>query len=407
MSREQPNEGGLFKVVESWNPRVNYCSSHLWFSSLTFDTIICLSLQPRRYRWGRLSWELFPLYPLSCLHNWRMSCLPRVHGKAKTLLGRQPRRVLGHLRLDMRNNDKLSLRQRLLANFHGQHFEHQRYPVGLHASSSSPFTKPQEDPAGASSLARSRWHSHQEHKNHVPWGPLIPAGCGEQRPASFPRRRGAMEEAGPLLVGSCLRHISSKGPLRSFRRFLSSADTPEPGHVVLSKERLDQLLLAEITEFALRPSRPLTLEQIAFLNETQQQPHQQPDQQQQTQSHDSNSSSSSSSTPNRHGMHKAAPDARHSRHHQIPSRMQPGSASCRAVLGPGEGVTGKSEVPLWGPTRGPLGTGANSFAEFLFHELPVRFASRVKQLESLPLFHTEPLIMQVFASFLPALSARS
>ncbi|XP_026194099.1 pyruvate dehydrogenase (acetyl-transferring) kinase, mitochondrial [Cyclospora cayetanensis] len=36
-----------------------------------------------------------------------------------------------------------------------------------------------------------------------------------------------------------------------------------------------------------------------------------------------------------------------------------------------------------------------SFSEFLYHELPVRFASRVKQLESLPLFHTEPLVMQV------------
>ncbi|KAL8272391.1 hypothetical protein Esti_003681 [Eimeria stiedai] len=321
-----------------------------------------------------------------------MVCLPRVQAESRTLMGRQHQQVLGHLRLSVCSSDKPRLHQGILANFLRQHLENQRHSSGLHASSSFPLSKPRVDPAGASSLARSRWHCYQEHKNHVPWGPLTPSGYGQQRPASFLRRRGGREEGGPLLAGSCLRHFNSRGPLRSFRRFLSSTDIPEPGHVVLSKERLDQLLLAEITEFALRPSRPLTLEQIAFLNETQQQPHHHPDQQQQTQSH---GSSSSSSTPSRQGTHKAVPDARHSRHHQIPSRMQAASASCRAVLGPGDDLTGKVEAPLWNPSRGPLGTGANSFAEFLFHELPVRFASRVKQLESLPLFHTEPLIMQV------------
>ncbi|KAL8435259.1 hypothetical protein ACSSS7_002605 [Eimeria intestinalis] len=330
-----------------------------------------------------------------------MARLPRVQAEARTLIGRQHQQfLLAHLRRLVCSSDKPSRPQGLLAHFWGQQFMHQQGPLGLHATSTFHLS----NHAGTSSLSRSRWHRYQEHRNHVPLGPLSAAGCGHPRAASFLRRRGGRDEGGPLLARSCLRHFSCRGPLKSFRRFLSSTDTPEPGHVVLSKERLDQLLLAEITEFALRPSRPLTLEQIAFLNETQQQPHQQPDQQQQAHSNTSNGSSSttssnngssSSSTRSRQGAHTVVPEGRHSRHHQVPSRMQPGSASCRAVLGPGEVLAAKAEIPLWGPSRGPLGTGANSFAEFLFHELPVRFASRVKQLETLPLFHTEPLIMQV------------
>eukprot|EP00922_Rhytidocystis_sp_ex-Travisia-forbesii_P005637 GHVS01008191.1.p1 GENE.GHVS01008191.1~~GHVS01008191.1.p1 ORF type:complete len:628 (-),score=144.66 GHVS01008191.1:111-1802(-) len=98
--------------------------------------------------------------------------------------------------------------------------------------------------------------------------------------------------ATPLL--SCSRRLSPSSS--------TSGDTKRgfAAHVVLSKARHDELLLAEITEFSLRPTRPLSLKRIL-------------------------------TNPN--------------------------------------------------PT------------EFLHKELPVRFASRIKQLESLPYFHRDAHIM--------------
>ncbi|CDJ58551.1 hypothetical protein, conserved [Eimeria maxima] len=243
-------------------------------------------------------------------------------------------------------------------------------------------------------------------------------------------------------------------------------DTPDREHVLLSKERLDQLLLAEITEFALRPSRPLTLEQIAFLNQSQQQQYQQQQQQLQQQQeeeeeeerheeerHDDEEqqqqhaeederrdSSSSSSAAAAASASAAAPapgtrspgtsgissNSRTSSSSSSSSRSCPTNASCRAVLAADElGKEGSYknkgtkrgpppfgyEPDLFSGPPGPLGPQGGhqggpqgapgaplqsiSFGEFLHHELPVRFASRVKQLEALPLFHTEPLVMHV------------
>ncbi|KAL8438808.1 hypothetical protein Efla_003845 [Eimeria flavescens] len=288
------------------------------------------------------------------------------------------------------------------------------------------------------------------------------ARCSSARPPGFAN--------GGHRYSTDLQVRTAGAPTQPQRRFTSAADSTDPGHVVLSKERLeeerrrwsvsvsslhdqlnytfcslreeaeeeaakeegaaeeeeartprrtvcvcaaDQLLLAEITEFALRPSRPLTLEQIAFLNETQQEQHRQQCQQQasdsshagsssSSSSHTSSSSSDSSSTSSSSPQSAVAAGGAQTGDRLLsragergPCNVQRSSPACGSVLGGGDLLAAGEAPPLWGPSRGPLGTGANSFAEFLYHELPVRFASRVKQLESLPLFHTEPLIMQV------------
>lgn len=162
----------------------------------------------------------------------------------------------------------------------------------------------------------------------------------------------------------------------------------------------DQLLLAEITEFALRPSRPLTLEQIAFLNKPK---NQQQQQQENCDNKGNNNSSSSNITAIGSGAATVPPDA--APVHELPEGPSTAASSNAHHVLAVHNLTDARGAPLAEePLRdrlasaGPLGGAplqASSFAEFLYHELPVRFASRVKQLESLPLFHTEPLVMQV------------
>lgn len=215
------------------------------------------------------------------------------------------------------------------------------------------------------------------------WEP--PTGSSSQR---------RKEEGTSPLAKGCLHTTTLRGSAIAHRPF-SSAGAPDPGHVMLSKERLDQLLLAEITEFALRPSRPLTLEQIAFLN----QPHKQQSHQKQQYEKHRSARSDGNGIKGSQDVLAEGTQAPVGASMAASSPMRPASASCRAVLGT-ETLIDAGGTPSWVPLRATQGAedrlgDANSFAEFLYHELPVRFASRVKQLETLPFFHTDPLIMQV------------
>ncbi|KEP60093.1 UNVERIFIED_CONTAM: pyruvate dehydrogenase kinase, putative [Hammondia hammondi] len=124
--------------------------------------------------------------------------------------------------------------------------------------------------------------------------------------------------------------------------------------VVLSKERHDQLLMAEITEFAMRPCRPLTLQEIAYLKGPR--------------------------TPPRES---AAPS------------LEAAVASSEPMPLPSSSPSSSSSSSA--PSSSAF-TGAGdgySVELFLSVELPVRFASRIKQIEAVPLFHQEQLIIQV------------
>ncbi|PHJ17738.1 pyruvate dehydrogenase kinase [Cystoisospora suis] len=116
--------------------------------------------------------------------------------------------------------------------------------------------------------------------------------------------------------------------------------TPSSGgsQVILSKERHDQLLMAEITEFAMRSCRPLALHEIAYLKGP----------------YTAGSSQSTSSTP------------------LLPDHPDGCGDACAFSHGKEDSVE-----------------------QFLSVELPVRFASRIKQIEALPMFNEERLVLQV------------
>lgn len=96
--------------------------------------------------------------------------------------------------------------------------------------------------------------------------------------------------------------------------------------------------MAEITEFAMRSCRPLALHEIAYLKGP----------------YTAGSSKSASSAP------------------LLPDHPEGCRASCAFSHGKEDSVE-----------------------QFLSVELPVRFASRIKQIEALPLFSEERLVLQV------------
>ncbi|EPT24588.1 pyruvate dehydrogenase kinase, putative [Toxoplasma gondii ME49] len=191
-----------------------------------------------------------------------------------------------------------------------------------------------------------------------PPGPLPGSSLLRALP-SVPALASASSAPGVLAPSSCSSPLLFPREKKCDTTQMRAVGTGRGQQIVLSKERHDQLLMAEITEFAMRPCRPLTLQEIAYLKGPRTPPRETaaPSLEAPLASSESISPPSSSSPP-------SSPSSS--------SSSSPSSSS--AFTGAGEGYS----VEL-----------------FLSVELPVRFASRIKQIEAVPLFHQEQLIIQV------------
>ncbi|KYK67208.1 putative pyruvate dehydrogenase kinase [Toxoplasma gondii TgCatPRC2] len=188
-----------------------------------------------------------------------------------------------------------------------------------------------------------------------PPGPLPGSSLLRASP-SVPALASASSAPGVLAPSSCSSPLLFPREKKCDTTQMRAVGTGRGQQIVLSKERHDQLLMAEITEFAMRPCRPLTLQEIAYLKGPRTPPRETaaPSLEAPLASSESISPPSSSSPPS--------------------SPSSSSSSSSSAFTGAGEGYS----VEL-----------------FLSVELPVRFASRIKQIEAVPLFHQEQLIIQV------------